>query len=107
METSRVAGTAMGTGTGTTAVLASTSKTPDWLSAQIHGCNPFTHLLSVTHLASISLALTNNGWQTDTAVLTQPTFDVQSKNKWPQDDFVQTSPSLTNLRPSHPRLIPP
>lgn len=50
----------MGMETGTTAVLASTSKTPDWLSAQTHGCNPFIHLLSVTHLASIGLALTNN-----------------------------------------------
>ena len=60
METSRVAVTVTvtATATGTTAGPVSTSKTPDWLSAQIHGCSPFTHLLSVTHLALISLALT-------------------------------------------------
>lgn len=53
-----------------------------------------------------------DGWPvypsaTNAAAFSIPTFAVDAVNKWPVDPQTFDAPSLTNLRPDHPRIIAP
>jgi hypothetical protein len=53
-----------------------------------------------------------NGWPvypsaTNAAAFSLPTFAADAANKWPADPQTFDAPSLTNIRPDHPRLIAP
>ena len=89
---------------------------PSTVSAHLHtslSALGKCHLTCPRHVSPVCLVVTKLDYlhlpKTNSAAFGDPTFipAQDATLKWPTDDFVQTSPSFDNLRPSRPRLLAP